>query len=173
MSYSQTNSREELLARLKRFAKQKMNANSGPKLSHFQNITAEMLGYNNWSMLHKHFINASDSQFSALMDLVRNHPTLGQISVGAKTPASIEPMDAEDEMRAWVRRKFTPLIDFAFYDSESENGFAWADEDLNDALQDQFGDKYPLDLIEKVALALEQNEGPWGIEDYGRDDEEA
>jgi len=169
--YSQPSSREDLLVRLKRFAKQQKNTHPGQKLSHFQDMTAKMFGYANWSMLHKHFLEASDSQFSAMANKVRSHPALGQIFIGAKTPTSIEPTAAKDEMREWVRRKFTPLIDFALYDNESENGFAWPDIDLNEELQDQFADKYPLELIEEVALNLEMNHGPWGVEDYGRDDE--
>lgn len=73
-------------------------------------------------------------------------------------------------MTKWVERNFTPPIEFAYYDNESENGYSWADEDLVEALRDEFSDRYPSALIEEVGSDLEVNQGPWGIEDYGNDE---
>lgn len=75
---------------------------------------------------------------------------------------------ARQAMEAWFRGKYTPLIDFAFYDPESENGFAWDDVDPHAELREEFEGKYPIELIKQVADGL-LDEGPWGIEDYGDD----
>lgn len=80
---------------------------------------------------------------------------------------------AIQKMREWVRGKYTPIVEFAFLDNESETGYAWPDKDLGDKLQDMFGDQYPFELIEEVAQDLEMNEGALGIEDYGPDDDDA
>ncbi len=74
------------------------------------------------------------------------------------------------EMRAWVKSNFSPLIDFALYDNESPNGYAWPDVELSEELHDEFHGTYPDELIERVASELEEANGPWGREDYGNDD---
>lgn len=78
---------------------------------------------------------------------------------------------ARQEMSDWVRNTFTPLIDFAFYEKESENGFEWPDVDISDELQSEFGEKYPIDFILKVAAEL-YDEGPWGLEDHGGNEDD-
>lgn len=80
-----------------------------------------------------------------------------------------DPEAARDEMCEWVRSRFTRLIEFAYYDSESENGYSWPDVDINMELQEEFDQQFPSNLIEEVASYLEC-EGPWGEEDYGFED---
>ncbi|PMS15816.1 hypothetical protein C0Z18_25385 [Trinickia dabaoshanensis] len=68
---------------------------------------------------------------------------------------------AREEMREYVEGNFTRLIEFAFYDSESENDFARPSVDLQKELGAGFGKLFPSELIAEVASDMEMNEGPW------------
>lgn len=159
-------SRQELISALKHYAKSLKQAQPSAPLSVRQNIVAATLGYSNWSLLHKHVRKMSEAQFAALHSNVSTHPELGAFLKPSEPKEQLDEEAAKEEMRNWVRSNFTPLIEFAFYDSEAENGFAWPDVELNMELQSEFDDQYPLKLIEEVASELEE-EGPWGEEDYG------
>ncbi len=157
-----------LLSRLRRVAKMVKADNPSMQLAKSQDLVAIRVGFKNWSLLHKFLASASPTQAASTEASVKRDAML------ADYYQKTEPLDvdaASVEMEDWVRSNLTPLIDFAFYDNESENGFAWQDEDLFIELQQEFEYKYPLELIEKVALELELNEGPWGYEDYGSDDD--
>jgi hypothetical protein len=157
--------REELIKALKRAAKIQKKKFSDLKLSYILDQIAAASGYNNWSLLHKDICNMSTASFQKLeahflLQLAIEFPPKAQVL------SAQEESIAVSAMRTWVEGKFTRLIEFAYHDSESENGYSWADEDISYALQEEFSEQYPLDLIEKVAADLEVNHGPWGIEEY-------
>ena len=154
--------RTNLLDALKRAAKDGKKANPASKpLSWYQDQIAVAFGYGNWSTLHKHLMGMSNAHFDKLKAKMLAHPQVGPFL--QSIPKVFDKDAAYEEMRAWVKARFTPLIDFAYYDSESPNGFAWPDVDLREELQDHFGGTYPDSLIEEVADDLEQH-GPWGEE---------
>ena len=93
---------------------------------------------------------------------IKKHPKLGGLFSD-----EIDAQAARQEMENWVRKNYSRLVDFAFFDRESENGYAWPSVELNEELQEEFSDQYPYELIEEVAIDLEMNNGPWGIENYG------
>jgi hypothetical protein len=157
-----------IIEKLKRVAKQ--GRREVPYLSQSSALDkiALALGYNNWSLLTKHVYKMGQSQLNDFHDSLYQNPKFQEYLPPIFPP--FERADAVEEMTKWVERKFTPLIEFAYYDNESENGFSWADEDLVGALQDEFSDRYPSALIEEVGSDLEINHGPWGIEDYGSDE---
>jgi hypothetical protein len=157
-----------IIEKLKRVAKLGRRASPSMSQSQVLDKIAVALGYNNWSLLTKHLNKMDDSQLSDFHDGLYQNPKFKEYLPPIFPP--FERADAVEEMTTWIERKFTPLIDFAYYDNESENGFSWADEDLVEALQDEFSDRYPAALIEEVGSDLEVNRGPWGIEDYGDDD---
>lgn len=76
---------------------------------------------------------------------------------------SFEELCAHQEMEAWVRKYYIRLIDFAFLDNESENGYAWPSVEIEYELMAEFLKKYPEKLILIVAKNLESNGGPWGV----------
>jgi hypothetical protein len=158
---------QAVLEVLKRFAKQLKRAHGAQKLAACQDRVAKMFGYQNWSMLHKHLAKMSQTEIDELLHRIRAVPDLGALVEKDKT-LTLDVAGAKAEMEEWVRSTFTPLIDFAFYDSESENGFAWPDVYLSEELQDEFAGRYPADLIEEVATQLEVDDGPWGREDDGQ-----
>lgn len=155
--------RQALIAVLKRFAKHGKKDQPGYQLAWFQNKIANEFGYNNWALLHKHIAKMPEQQFDTFNKTVRNHPEI-EFFVRDKAVKVIDVPSARDEMRRWVKLTYSPLIQFAFHDSESENGYSWPDVDIVYELQAEFGDKYPEELIEEVAGKLEAEEGPWGIE---------
>lgn len=157
-----------IIEKLKRVAK--LGRRESPSMSQSQVLDkiAAALGYNNWSLLTKHVNKMDDPQLSDFHHGLYQNPKFKEYLPPFFSP--FDRADAVEEMTTWIERKFTPLINFAYYDNESENGFSWADEDVVDALQDEFSDRYPSALIEEVGRDLEMNRGPWGIEDYGDDD---
>ena len=164
--------RDELLALLKRFAKDDKKSHPEHPLNWFQNKIATALGFSNWAMLHKSITKMPLNQFNQFTMSVFEHSQIGpSLHIKNNAVKVFDEQVAVIEMRNWVKSKFTPLIDFAQYDNESANGYARADEDLFSEMESEFGGIYPHDLIMKVAGDLEQNNGPWGIEDYGRDDD--
>jgi hypothetical protein len=156
--------RETLLDLLKRVAKQIKSTQSDHSLSFVQDKIAKAFGYVNWSLLHKHVSTAPPKEFWKFAADVSSHPRIGPALESLAPP--LDEDFAIEEMKAWVRRTYTPLINFAYYDRESPTGYAWPDEDLIDGLLEEFDHRYPVELIEQVASALEANEGPWGIEKY-------
>jgi len=156
--------REALLNLLKRIAKKVKSSQPARQLSAIQDKMADTFGYTNWSMLHKHVVAAPPVEFWRFVTTVNSHPKIGPVVEALAPPLDEEA--ASEQMEAWVRRTYTPLIEFAFHDSESPTGYSWPDEDLIDGLQDEFGHCYPQELIEQVAYRLEGNEGPWGVEKY-------
>lgn len=163
-NFSQQNlpfDRSEALGLLKRVAKLIKKDNPEHPLSKFQDELAASFGFPNWSMLHKNVAAMPQSKFVLFSDRVHQHPEVQAILFAS--PSFLEA--AKDEMRAWVRSNYTPLIEFAFYDNEAENGFSLPSEDILNLLQEEFDHRFPFDAIESVAYELEL-EGPWGDEDY-------
>lgn len=160
---------ETLLEYLKRAAKINKKADlQSASLSSHQNSIAVALGYQNWSMLHKNLNGLSCVQASGTIDRVLRHQSLGPM-VDDMAVRTIDVEDATDEMRDWAREKYTPLVEFAYYDSESPNGYSWPEVDMALELSEEFGGKFPDELIEQVGYDLDASEGPWGLEDYGDD----
>jgi hypothetical protein len=156
-----THERAALIEALKRAAKAGKKNHPSKRLAWFLDQIAIALGYLNWALLHKHVATISNAKFDKLKGDMLTHP-----KIGALLEPSLDAFDedaAGEEMRDWVRQHYTPLLDFAFYDSESSNGFAWPDVDLREELQDKFGGQFPDDLISAVAAKLEEA-GPWGVE---------
>lgn len=150
---------------LKRFAKRKQKAEGG-QLAHHLDAVASSFGYSNWSMLHKHARRMNDREFNSIFDQTLGHPEIGPF-MEACTTKTVDEADAVREMQDWARQKYSRLIDFAFYDNESETGFSWPSVDMAEELSEQFGYRYPSSLIRKVGNDLDVDEGPWGLEDYG------
>ena len=134
------------------------NSNCPPtfarQLSSFQDEVARCFDYNNWSMFHRAVFRADEAAFRQLQECAAE---LGLLQ------RAVNEGHATRVMTDWVRSSFTPLVQFAFYDSEEENGFATESEDIHSHLADKFDAIYPEKLIERVALELE-HEGPWGQE---------
>lgn len=158
-SFSVPHYRVSFIDSVKRLAN-KLKKQSGQKHAEALDIIASKFGYKNWSQFHQDIINMSDAKFGQIKFEFESKYLVNISGYIFDEESAIE------TMRSWVRQNFTPLVDFAFYDSESSNGYAWADEDINLALQEEFLEKFPLELIEKVADDLEINHGPWGIEKY-------
>ncbi|RQS83435.1 hypothetical protein DF032_05740 [Burkholderia seminalis] len=137
------------------------------QLSTLLDQIAVSLGYRNWSLLHKDVIRMPENRFSDLATRVSNSPEVQDF----QRYESLDKEVARSEMREYVEGSFTRLIEFAFYDSESENGFAWPSVDLHEELEAEFGDRFPSELIAEVASDMEVSDGPWGVEDYGDDDD--
>lgn len=162
----------DLLDLMRRYAKTVKKADSvGKPLGWHQNRIAISLAFKNWSQLHRHLASIKWADTDHVLELVLKKPGLGQF-VEDHAVKAIDEEEGTETMKNWVRAKYTPLIDFAFYDNESSNGFSWPDVDLAVELRDEFSGKYPDDLIEQVAHKLESNEGPWGLDDRegGEDD---
>jgi len=161
-----TPDRKDLVAMLKRIAKrEKNNRGKDTQLSTILNQIAVTLHYKNWSMFHRDAVSMPDDRFSTLESQVKMFPEVQEF---LKTQA-IDKEAATNEMQEFVESKFTPLIEFAYHDSESVNGYSWPDVDLNIQLQEEFDHKYPTELIEEVARDMELDRGPWGVEDYDDD----
>ena len=163
-----------LLDLMARYAKMVKKADpASNKLGWHQNETAISLGFKNWSMLHKHLSAVQWTYMDQVLDNALTKPALGAF-IKKFAVKTIDEDEGRETMRDWVRERYTPLIDFALYDSESPNGFAWPDVDLGEVLRDNFSGEYPDDLIASVAYDLEANQGPWGEEDNdGPDDDDA
>ncbi|MFM0416992.1 hypothetical protein [Paraburkholderia aromaticivorans] len=161
--------RQELIDLLKRIAKRKrrqlVDESDDTPLATLHDAIAIGLGYDNWSLFHKDVGRMTEAHFAKINAKVRAYPEIQKFL----TERPIDREAATEEMREWVESGFTRLIEFAFYDPESESGFAWPSVDLNEELQAEFGDRYPEDLINDVANEMELEEGPWGDENLGLD----
>ena len=166
-SYLESISHGELISLLKRFAKLEKAADSaGRPLAWHQDCVSHLLGFNNWSLLHKHVDGLVGSPFDLVVRKVLDQEELGDfVSESAVRNVAVD--DAVEEMKAWARKKYTPLIEFAYYDNESPTGYSWPEVDMAEELAGEFEGKFPLDLIVKVGNALDVDEGLWGLEDYG------
>lgn len=165
-SYLDAMSSEDLLDLLRRYSKAaKKGDPAGKSLSFHQDQVAISLGFKNWSMLHKHLSAALWSETDRLLTLAMKKPDLGEF-IDAHAYRTIDENEATERMKKWARAKYTPLIEFAFYDNESDTGFSWPDVEMVIELGEEFAGKVPQDLIEKVGYELELD-GPWGLEEYG------
>jgi len=153
---------DEISSKLKFAAKQIKQSDKQIKQAEALDKVAEYLGYKNWSLLHKNLYSKSPEQAGMFVLKIKKHPKLGGLFSD-----EIDAQAARQEMENWVRKNYSRLVDFAFFDRESENGYAWPSVELNEELQEEFSDQYPYELIEEVAIDLEMNNGPWGIENYG------
>jgi len=163
-------SRDQLVSILKRLARIELNSRrelnieeEPTKLSTILDEIAEGLAYKNWSLFSKDVFATSEAHFNELRSKILESPECQDFI----RRQSIDENEATLEMHGYVKRTFKPLVEFAFHDSESENGYAWPEVDLTTALEEEFGHLYPHDLIHTVAIDLEVDQGPWGEEDYG------
>lgn len=128
---------------------------------------AVRFGFNNWSLFQNHIPISSNQHFAEMQAKFENMKSSVFAALQSAESDSIEEVDdsfGKEVMESWVRRKFTPLVDFAYYDPESENGYAWDSEDIFQELMDRFDGTYSESLIQEVAANLEVNHGPWGRE---------
>lgn len=159
----------EFLDLSKRYAKKAMSLSAeGQKLSWHQDQVAHKLGYQNWSILHSNLANMSWSGLSDIRSMASRSPHLYAFLQKA-TERTIIVDEAVATMKDWARSNYTPLVDFAYHDSESENGYAWPSVDMDEELAEEFAGQFPDDLIQQVGYALDAEEGPWGVENYGDD----
>ena len=166
-SYLESISHGELISLLKRFAKRaKATDSTGRPLAWHQDSVSHLLGFNNWSLLHKHVDGLVGSPFDLVVRKVLDHEELGDF-VSESAVRTVAMDDAVEEMESWARKKYTPLVEFAYYDNESPTGYSWPEVEMADEIANEFEGRYPLDLIIKVGNALDVDEGPWGLEDYG------
>lgn len=166
-SYLESISHGELISLLKRFAKRAKAADSAARpLAWHQDYVSHLLGFKNWSLLHKHVDGLVGSSFALVVRKVLDQEELGDfVSESAVRTVAVD--DAVEEMKSWARNKYTPLIEFAYHDNESPTGYSWPEVEMAEELASEFEGKFPLDLIVKVGNALDMAEGPWGLEDYG------
>ncbi|TAL85907.1 MAG: hypothetical protein EPN74_06540 [Rhodanobacter sp.] len=166
---------EKLSAAFKRAAKfaKKSQQSQEKTLAWYLDQVAKAFGYLNWSQLHKHAKTLGPAGVHELQRKAILHPELARfLEKGDPTLLTGVDADAAKEvMRAYVREHFTPLHEFAYYDSESESGYAWPEVDLDEELQGAFSDVYPTELINEVATEMFLTYGLWGVEDYGRDED--
>ena len=165
--YDEYLSKDEFLDFSKRFAKLNKKADpNGKGLIHHQDQIAVSLGYKSFALLHKFVQSADFLAWDDLRDKARRKAGLGDF-IKERAVRTVDRDKAIETMRDWARRKYTPLIEFAFYDNESENGFGWPDVDMAEELANEFAGQYPDKLIQKVGNDLDVDEGPWGLEEYG------
>ncbi len=154
----------ETLGLLKRFAKKNKTADpAGHALSWHQDQVAISLGFKNWSLLHKHVDGMDWGQRDHFLTQVQAKPVLGQF-VKEHAVKTIVVEDAIRTMKDWARKKYTPLVEFAYLDNESANGYSWPEVDMTEELIHKFIGDFPEDLIEQVGKELDAEEGPWGLE---------
>lgn len=60
--------------------------------------------------------------------------------------------------------KVPPLVEFAYLDKESANGYGWPEVDITEELIHKLTGDFPEDFIEQVGQELDAEEGPWGLE---------
>lgn len=159
----------ESISLLKRIAKQAQTSDTaGKALAWHQDRIAQGLDFKNWSLLHKHLDGLTGNAFDLVMRKVLKHINLGP-AFSKLAVRTIVVENAVEEMENWAREKYTPLIEFSYYDNESPTGFSWPDVDMAEELAAEFEGRFPFELIEQVGNNLDVNEGPWGLEDYGDD----
>lgn len=162
-------STEFIFEKLKRVAKQGRRENAALSQAEALDMIAVALGYNNWSLLSKAVQKMDNMQLREFYDGLHQNPKFAEYL--PPIFPSYDKEEAIEEMKAWVKEQFTPLVEFAYFESEAENGFAWPEEDLVCALNEEFDDRFPFSLIEEVGIDLEVNYGPFGKEDYGDNDD--
>ena len=168
-SYLDYATHSDLVSLLKRFAKNaKASDTNCNSLAFHQDWAAHVLGFKNWSMLHKSVNGLKGSAFDRILSLAVHHKDIGPFIRNA-TVRTINVTDAIDEMKTWARSKYSRLIDFAYYDNESETGYSWPNIEMSDELEVEFGGRFPFELIRKVGDDIDGNEGPWGLEENGDD----
>lgn len=156
----------ELLKRVTKLEKKRLGEQGQDvALSTLHNGLAVNLGYRNWSLFHKDVLSMPASRLRQLMARIDEAPEIQAF----KMYNSVDKVAAREEMRDYVESNFSPLSHFAFYDSESETGYAWPDVNLVEELSEEFGDRFPHAMIEEVATELELDQGPWGREDFDDD----
>lgn len=165
-NFSATNTptrRTRLIELIKRIAKHQNKQQTSPlPLSKLLDQEAVSFGYKNWSLFHRDIGRMPDSLFAVIDAKVKKSPGAQEIA----ERKSIKQAAATEEMQSFVRLKYARLIDFAYLDSESENGYAVPSVDILDQLASEFGGSIPDELIESVAAEMEED-GPWGVENYG------
>jgi len=164
---------EKLLVAFKKAAKSaKKNSPPDKPLAWYLDKIATAFGYLNWSLLHKDVATFDTLKALSLREKAIEHPELEAFLAPRLDFAGLDVEAATEEMRDYAKKHFTPLHDFALYDNESETGYAWPEVELEDELQAEFSGKFPDELINSVAAALFLEYGYWGVEDYGRDEED-
>lgn len=154
------------VALLKRYAKDlKSQSVEEHKLAWFQDQVAHKLGYQNWSVLHKNVVQMGWYEVAGPQGIAKKAPALWAL-VESATSKTIIVEDAIDTMKSWARAKYTPLVEFAYRDSESPTGYAWPSVEMEEELSSEFAGQFPDDLIEEVGYQLDAEEGPWGLEKY-------
>jgi len=163
--------REVFLDKLKRLVRERRLSHTGSqKHAWFLDQLAQSLAYGNWSQLRRSVDAMSEARFDELWDFALEHLPGFERGLEIVKLTQDEEAEAIELMQNWVTTNYSPLISYAFFDNESENGFAESGVDLNDVLQSEFQETYPLDLIEQVAIDMELDQGPWGDENsYYRD----
>ena len=107
-SYLESISHSELISLLKRFAKREKAADrAGRPLAWHQDCVSHRLGFNNWSLLHKHVDGLVGSLFDLVVRKVLDQEELGDfVSESAVRTVAVD--DAVERMKAWARKKYTP-----------------------------------------------------------------
>ena len=145
-----------VLNQLKYAAKRQRKIDTELTQTQALNFIAKALGFNNWSLLHRYVESLSSVETNRFLEKMHG-----------SSIANLLPYNQDEviqEITDYAYQHYSPLVEFAYHDRESENGYAWPDIDLSDELQGVFSDKYPWELIHKVATDLEIENGPWGIE---------
>lgn len=159
----------EFLNLSKRYAKTTKNAGTdGKALSWHQDQIAISLGFKNWSMLHKYFAAINWCPMDQVFLVALSRPGLGDF-IHHHAVRTIDKEQAVETMKDWARANYTPLIEFAYHDSESPTGYSWPDVDMAYELSEEFSGRFPDDLIQDVGNDLDVDQGPWGLEDFGDD----
>jgi hypothetical protein len=139
------------------------------RLGHQLNALAKDLGWEDWRLLLKsHHSQPTDWKAKILQVAARRSDVREAL-------IEIAPLNwnaAVAELDNFVRVHYVPLIDFAFYDSERENGYTEESVDLHEELRDHFSDRFPERIIAATARRLEE-EGPWGSVDWDDEVDEA
>lgn len=76
--------------------------------------------YNNWSLFHKDVGGMTDAHLAQISAKVHADHAIQEFPAGR----AVAKKAATDNMREWVESHFTRLVEFAFYDCESDNGYA-------------------------------------------------
>jgi hypothetical protein len=168
-SYLENITDQELISLLKRIAKRAKSSDLSDRLlAWHQDFVAQKLGFNNWSLLHKHLSGLGDEAFELALNRVLAHEEIGP-EIESLAVRTIATDDAIEEMTSWAKGKYTQLVHFAFHDKDSESGYDWPDVYMVDELNANFEHKFPFELIQQVGSALDRDEGPWGLRDFGDD----